>query len=168
MAEKVQQTEVPFARFLARFPEVELPLVLGEDTHHVFSQENEPLPAAVIEQFLVPLEEEPLDDMTEFVPCFRLPGTKGYLGIVYWKAGLLHYQYRLVTYDKKGNFIDEKVVAGTTIEGGEVTRSMATFTEEYQIYIVSGQQQLQLNDYDAQQSTAVRFQLSNGGKIVEL
>ncbi|MCB0638527.1 MAG: hypothetical protein KDC54_17980 [Lewinella sp.] len=168
MAEKVQQTSVSFEQLLSQFPEIELPVVLGEDTHHVFSRENDPLHAAVIDQFLLPLEEEEMDEMTEFVPCFRLPGTKDYRAIVYWKAGLLHYQYRLVTYDKKGNFIDGKVIAGTTFDGEDVTRSMATITDQYQVYIVSGQQQFQLDDYDAKMSTAVRFQISNGGKIVEL
>lgn len=168
MAQEVPSTQLSFAQFLLRFPEVELPVVLGEEAHHLFSRENEPLTSAAIEHYLLPLETEEADEMTEFVACFRLPGTKNYQTIVYWKAGLLNYQYRLVTFGPNGGLIDHKVIAGTTFDGDDITRSVATITERRQIYIVSGQQQFQLDEYKADQSTAVRFQLSTGGKIVEM
>ena len=56
---KQQQQRVTFEHFLEKFPEIDLPITLGEDTHHYFSQNNDPLPALMVEQYLLPLEEEP-------------------------------------------------------------------------------------------------------------
>ncbi len=167
-ATKPANEQPEFVHFLERFPTLDLPITLGEESHLTFSRENKPLPGAMIDAFLLPLEGEVPDDMTEFVPCFQLPGTKGYAAIVYWKAELLNYQYKVVTFDPKGNFIDQKVIAGTYFDGEEMTQSMATLTDELQIYIVSGQGQVFLDDYSAATSTANRFQLAGNGKIVEL
>lgn len=156
-------------QFIACFPPVALPFTLGEDTHHLFSSENDPIPAAVIEAFILPLEgENEMDEVTEYIACFSLPTPPDYHAIVYWKAGLLNYQYKLVTFDKKGNFIDEKVIAGTTYDGVELTQTMAVLQEDLMIYLVSGQSQIVYADYTASNSTANRLQLSDEGKIVEL
>ena len=165
---KTADPKVDFVQFLTRFPLIELPTVLGEDTHLIFSKENEPLTGPMIEEYILPLEGE-VDEMTEFIPCFSIPGTKTFAAVVYWKAGLLNYQYKLLTFDEKGNFIDQKVIAGTYFNGQEMTQSMATFTEDLQVYIVSGQSQIELaDDYKAATSTANRLQLASNGKIVEL
>ncbi|RME98851.1 MAG: hypothetical protein D6772_08490 [Bacteroidetes bacterium] len=166
MAKRVAPT---FNDFLKKFPEMELPITLGEDSHHAFSQANDPLPEAMIQDFIHPLEDAiDVDGMTEYVACFALPKTAAYRAIVYWKAELLNYQYRIVTFNKKGELIDQKVIAGTTYQGDEVTQSAAVIKEDRQIYIVSGQGQLSGGNYDAAGSTVNRFQLSSSGKIVEL
>lgn len=159
---------ISFKSFLKQFPATKFPIILGEDTHLVFSQKNDPLSEAVIVQHILPLEGDVMDDMTEFVACFSLPKKDDFYTIVYWKAALLDYQYKLVTYDKKGNLIDQKVIAGTFLNGEDITQSMATITEEYEIYMVSGQNQIEVLDYKADQSTANRFQLATNGKIVEM
>ena len=163
---KIEQPS--FEQFLTYFPMVELPFTLGEDTHHLFSQENKPLPPAVVETFILPLEGEEPDEMTEYIACFQLPASGKYHAVVYWKAGLLNYQYRLATFDTKGNFIAEKVIAGTTYDAAELTQTMAVIQEELLIYLVSGQSQVALEEYAAATSTANRLQVSDEGKIVEL
>jgi hypothetical protein len=166
MTERAQPT---FADFLKKFPETELPVTLGEDSHHAYSLTNDPLPEAMIQAFIHPVEEAiDVDDMTEYVACFALATTKTYHAIVYWKAELLNYQYRLLTFDKKGTLIDQRVIAGTAYHGDEMTQSVAVIKEDRQIYIVSGQGQLDGENYSAAGSTANRFQLSTNGKIVEL
>lgn len=157
-----------FKDFLSKFPKIELPTTLGEDTHHTFSQQNDPLPAQIIDTFIMPIEEEEPDPMTEYIACFKLPMPKGFHAIVYWKAGLLNYQYKLVTFDTKGNKLDEKVIAGTTVQNDEITQSVAIIKEDLQIYIVSGQNQIDIEEYNASNSTANLFQLSTNGKVVEL
>ena len=158
-----------FEHFLEFFPPVELPFTLGEDTHHLFSKENKPLPAAVIAAFVYPLDGEgETDEMTEYIACFQLPASGKYHAVVFWKAGFLNYQYKLVTFDTKGNVIDQRVIAGTTFDGADLTQTMAVIQEELQIYLVSGQSQVAIDDYSAANSTANRLQLSDAGKIVEL
>ena len=58
------KTEQPsFEQFLEFFPMVALPFTLGEDTHMLFSKENDPIPAAAIYRFILPIEGE--DEMDE-------------------------------------------------------------------------------------------------------
>ena len=165
---KTPPAQPDFAALLQVFPPVELPFTLGEDTHHLFSRENDPIPAAVIAEYILPLEGDEEDDVTEYVACFALPTPKAYHALVYWKAGLLNYRYKLVTYDAKGKLIAEKVIAGTTYTGDELTQTMAVIQEDLMIYLVSGQSQFIREDYTAANSTANRLQLTAEGKIVEL
>lgn len=157
-----------FKDFLSRFPSIELPITLGEETHHVFSKENDPIPTQIIDTFILPIEDGEEDAMTEYIACFKLPMPEGFHGIVYWKAGLLNYQYKLVCFDTKGNKTSEKVIAGTAYHGDEVTHSVAIIKEDLQIYIVSGQSQIAIEEANASNSTANLFQVSTNGKVVEL
>jgi hypothetical protein len=157
---------VPFAQFLAKFPEIELPVILHEEIHHAFSAENDPLTNAMIRQYLLPIEEmDELDDLTEFVPCFQLPNTEGFHALVYWKAGLMNYQYTLVTFTQKGEFIDRSVIGGTYLQEEILTLSVATINEENEIYIASGQSKAADGNYDPTTSTAIEMELLPDGQI---
>jgi len=127
------------------------------------------LPGAVIADYILPIEGiAETDETTEYIACFHLPMPEGFHAIVYWTAGLLNYSYKLVTFDYKGNVIDEKIIAGTTFDGNELTQSMAVIKEDLLIYLVSGQSQVALDDYAAGTSTASRYQVTDEGKVVEL
>jgi hypothetical protein len=166
---KSTQEKPSFTQFLNSFPPVELPFTLGEETHHLFSRENDPIPEAVIAEYILPLEgEDEDDDVTEYIACFSLPTPKSYHAVVYWKAGVLNYNYKLVTFDTKGNLIEQKVIAGTTYNGIELTQTMAAIQKDLMMYLVSGQHQMVYEEYTAANSTANRLQLTAEGKIVEL
>lgn len=161
-----QDLKVQFKHFLAQFPELELPITLSDEAQHTFSQENNPLHRLMIEQYIVPLEDVEVDEFTEFVPCFRIPETHDFHAIVYWKAELMSYQYALVTFDKKGNFINKRVLAGTYFDGDKVTKSVATIEEDWTIHIVSGQiAAARENLYDAASSAAFDLELLPDGTI---
>lgn len=116
-----------------------MPVTLGEDTHHTFGVENEPLSDAMIEQFILPTEPGAmLDEFTEYVPCFAIDDTEQFIALVWWKATLLNYEYFLATYTLKGELIDCRVIAKTTVEGEKVFRSVAHIDEEYEITIGEG------------------------------
>ncbi len=162
----MSQTTVTFAQFLAKFPEIELPVVLNDEAHHTFSTENSPLAEAMIAQYILPTEPEEADEMTEFVPCFKLPKTEGFHAVVYWRAGLMNYQYVLVTFAKKGQLIDRRVIAGTFVNGQMITQSVATINEENEIFVASGQSDAQDETYDPASSTAYELELLPDGLIV--
>lgn len=166
MAEK--QLKVSFQHFLEKFPEVELPITLGEDTHHAFSMKNDPIPSLMIEQFILPLEDEEADEFTEFIACFRLPAQKAYQAIVYWKAGLLNYHYMLATFGKDEKLIDKRVIGGTYYDGEQLTQSVATVKEDGQVIIASGQADPGQEHFEASGTTAYRVQIGTKGKIVNL
>lgn len=128
-----------FPDFVAKFPPVTMPVTLGEDTHHAFGTENEPIPDAMIEQFILPTDPgTQLDEFTEYIPCFAIDDTDQFIALVWWKATLLNYEYSLATFTLKGELIDRKVIAKTTVEGDKVFRSVAHINEEYEITIGEG------------------------------
>ncbi|MFT7452566.1 MAG: hypothetical protein ACI9VN_003301, partial [Patescibacteria group bacterium] len=92
----IKKQQATFKDFLQKFPKISLPVTLTEDSHHDFSKTNDPIPALMVEEFLMKLETEEVDEFTEYIPCFRIPKTDGFTAIVYFKAGLLNYEYNLL------------------------------------------------------------------------
>ena len=164
----MSKTDISFDHFLECFPEVKLPMTLGEDSHHDFSRSNEPLNKLMIQQYILPLDDGPVDEYTEFIACLRIPETYEFHAIIYWKAGLMTYQYSLVTFTKKGLLIDKRVIAGTFSDGNMLTKSMATIDEDWIIYVVSGQASSSKSAYDASSSTAYKLELLPDGKIINI
>ena len=156
-----------FNHFLEKFPPVKLPITLSEEDAHVYSTENEPIPHKLIEEFIVPFETDH-DEFTEYVPCFRIEGLKNFDAIVYWKAGLLNYQYIMMTFEKGGKTIDRKAVAGTYSDGQSMVRSVAQIEEDMSIIIMSGFSTDEDGIYDASLSTTKEIELLPDGKLVEL
>ncbi len=168
MEQPRRQPKVSFKHFLEKFPEVPLPITLAEEAHHAFSQKNDPLPLPMIERFILPIEEKPADELTEFIPCIRIPDTHEFHAIIYWRAMLLSYEYTLATFNKKAELIDKQVIAGTFSQGPLLTNAVATIEDDWMIYVVSGQSRTdQASGFDATKSTATKFELLPEGKIVE-
>ena len=161
---------IRFSHFIEQFPELPLPITLGEDTVRRISRETPPLPSRMVDQFLIPLEPTQVnDEFTEFIACLRLPEADKYVGIVYWRADLAQYHYTLVTLNPKTEeVIDRLILAGTSYDGAELMQSTAAITDALMIYQVSGQGGGGDFDYQASGSTARRFQLAESGKIIEL
>ena len=156
-----------FNQFVQLFPEEELPISITEDSASEFSLENEPLPQKGIDEFLLPIEPDS-DELTEFVPGFRIRGLKDIYAILYWKAGLLNYQYVLATFEKSGKLIDKHVIAGTVSDGRSIVRSVARIDEDMTIYMVSGMFEGSEEEYNASQSMAKELELLADGRMIEL
>lgn len=163
-----KKTKVNFDHFLKKFPEIELPITLNDEIHREFSQNNDPLNSTIIRQFIHPMEESVPDELTEFIACFRLPQTYEFHAIVYWKAGLMNYQYTMATFTKKGEFIDKRVIGGTFSDGKLLTQSIATIDEDWIITIASGQNTVGQSGYNASSSTAYQLELLPEGKIINI
>lgn len=159
------QSVPTFQHFLNLFPEVELPFTLGEQDHHSFSQQNTPIGAQIIQEFILPIEEENPDEFTEFIACLKIPDTKDFHAIVYWKAALMDYRYILATFNKKGVLIDKLVIGGTFYQDETFTSSMAKIDEDWTIYVVSGQSVN--SNFDASSSTIRQFELLPAGRIIQ-
>lgn len=166
----MQRKTMGFSHFLEYFPTVEFPIHLGEETHRVFSQRNEPLPPIAIEQYIVPLEDD-IDetveaDLIEYIPCFRFPKTHSFQAIVYWRAALMNYQYVLVTFEPDGTFIAKKVLAGLLSDGDALVQSAATIEDDWTIYVVTGYAENSEELYDAQKSKAIDLEVLPDGTII--
>ena len=164
----MKKAHVSFRQFLDYFPEVELPVTLTDESARDFSRHNEPLPPAVIEQHILPLEAE-VDEWTEFVPCFRIPATYGFHALVYWRAGLMNYHFALATFTKEGALIDRQVIAGTISDGQTLLHSMAVMDEDWEILILSGTTGADATaSYNASTSKARKLEMMPDGRIIDL
>ncbi|MEZ5055712.1 MAG: hypothetical protein R2879_01610 [Saprospiraceae bacterium] len=157
--------KIRFPHFLEKFPEVEMPVTLGENTHLEFSKVNDPLPDLMVEQFIMAWEDTLRDEFTEYIACFQIAKVKEFHAVVYWRAGLMDYRYILMTYTKQGEYIDHKVIAGTYSDGEKVTLSVATIEEDWTINVASGQNEGEDADYDAEGSTVFSMELMPDGTI---
>lgn len=159
--------DLSFDHFLSFFPEVELPVILSDESPHTFDRHNTPLPAHIIEAFLVQADPGSIDEFTEYVPCFRLPEQSEFHALIYWKAGLLDYQFHLVTYDKKsGKLIDHTILSGVKAVNNKVTRSVATIDEDLIIHVVRGESIEEESPYDASSTVSYHFEILPGGQII--
>jgi len=154
--------------FLDYFPEVELPVTMAEDTITTIDSMNEVLQKAMIEHYIIPWETgQDIDEYTEFVPCFKLPDTsENYHAVVYWKGGLLKYEYLLVTFDKKeGKLISRKSIAGTIADGDVLKKSVAQIDEDLIIHIMAGVGHAD-KDYNPDNSQAFNMEIMSTGEII--
>ncbi len=161
-----KEDQIAFADLLGFFPEVELPVTLTEDTIHLFDRHNQPLPAILAEQFLADPATSDEEDLTEYIPCFRLPEQDYFQGIVFWRAGLLEYGYFLAIYDKNGNLLTRRGIAGLEYDGDNVRRAVATIDAELNIHIVEGVSKEDAVPYDASASTHLVLEVLPDGSII--
>jgi hypothetical protein len=155
--------KVNFTNYLGRFPEIELPVTLRDDSNHDF-EANPPLQDEMIDQYITRYEAVEMDDFTEYMACFQLPKSEKFQAIVYWKAGLMNYDFVIATYGKDGNMIDKKAIAGIKVVGQDITRSIATINDDLSINIAEG---IEINggDFNADTTKARRFQILDNGLL---
>lgn len=152
---------------LQYFPAIELPVTLTSDIHHIFLQENKPIPEGYIHKFLqVPGEED--DPYTEYAACFSLPGTDHYQAIVYWKASLMTYEFILATFQNDGRPISSRVIGGTKSDGSTLLKRIATIDEECLILIAEGIGPLDERQYNADQSHTYQLEIAETGDILQM
>ena len=156
-----------FSRFLEHFSEEKLPVTLSDDNVIYFSSQNKPLPQGLIKKFILQGENESEEgDLTEYIPCTKVPDTGEIHAVVYWKGGLLSYDFILATFNKNGVLIDKKSIAGIRSENGLVKKSVATIDEDWLITIVIGHQKEDERMYDPTSSKSINLELMPEGEII--
>lgn len=156
-----------FGNLLEYFPPIELPITLTSDIHHVFLQENKPIPEGLVQKFLQTSEVED-DVFTEYAACFRLPGNEQYQAIVFWKASLMTYEYILATFQSNGRQISSRVIGGTKSDGASLLKRIATIDEEGLILIAEGIGPLDERQYNADQSHTYQLEIAETGDILQM
>lgn len=149
---------------LQYFPKVELPVTITEESRMTFSKENKPLPPDLIAYISEQFEQELVDEFTEFIPGFRIDSDEFKL-MLYWKGKLMHYEYILVSLDKKGQLLSRKVIAGTKWKDNIVTQSVAKIDEDLIIHIIVGASNGQ-RGYNPENSRAMSMEVLSTGDII--
>ncbi|TVR75886.1 MAG: hypothetical protein EA409_13995 [Saprospirales bacterium] len=133
-----KKRKVSFQNLLKRFPVIDLPVTLGENTEREFYTRHEPLPEALIDAFLpvfFPIELR--DEFMEFVPCFKLKDTTGFHALVLWVAGLTVRSYFLVTLNDKGEELQCRAIGGMSFDEESISRTITRIEEDWMIYTVT-------------------------------
>jgi len=158
--------DIQLEDLLIFFPEVELPIEVTEDLVMTADSVNKVLPAAIIEQYIVTWEGgEEFDEYTEFVPILRIRDAEEFYALIYWKGGLMKYEYILVTLDKDGNFITRKPIASTLSDGKTVKKSVAKIDEDMIIHIMAGENEVN-GKYDPSRSQAFNMEILFSGDVI--
>ena len=158
--------KISFKFFLEKFPVHALPVTLRADTYETLGNGIEPLPTLLIEQYLLDEEEED-DGMTEYLACFRLPPHEKYEAVVYWKAGLLTYEYHLKTYTKDGvGVIDSHVIGGTVLINDKLVESIATIQEDRIVCIATGATNIETMEFDTAENKILYVEIHDDGTII--
>lgn len=157
--------QVSFQDLLDKFPKIKPPITLAEDSHHAFCNDNDPLPLAYIHQYFTQFEEN-IDEYTELVPCFQIQGPQQFHALVYWRAKLMNYDYYLITYNLKEEFIERVRIAGTNYKDDKVLISVALIDEDWIIDIVEGIGTTD-HEYDPSGSRSYHLELMDSGHILD-
>jgi hypothetical protein len=155
-----------FEFYLKKFPKVDLPISLTNESHFAFSRENDVLSKGLLEEWILPMEEEE-DAYTEYVPCFQLPEQEGFVAIVYWKAALLNYEYVLATYTKKGQLITRQTIAGMKTNKDTLLQRLAFIDEELIITVAEGTQEFaEQASYNPEATNSYHMEILPSGDII--
>ncbi len=153
-----------FAEFIEFFPPLELPLSLLPDISQI-PVDPLPLPGVLQEAYILPFESDEIDEFTEYVPYGRLAGTKDYYAMIYWKAGVLRYEYILATYSIDGDPLSHAIVGGLRYEEEGILHSVAMIHEDMSIVIAEGMAQTDEAGLDPEQTQTYQMAILPGGII---
>ena len=126
-----------FAEFIEFFPLVELPFSLLPDMNQI-PADPLPLPSVLQDAFILPFESDEMDEFTEYIPFGRIVGTKNFHAMIYWKAGVLRYEFILATYSPEGEPLSHAIVGGLRYEEEGILHSVAVIHEDLSITIAEG------------------------------
>lgn len=157
--------EISLNDFLSFFPEVELPVIFNDENLLEFSKNNTALSPDAIDQWIRKWEHN-IDELTEFVPCIKIPDTAEFTGIVYWKGELLKYEFILVTIDNNGQLVNRKPIASVIADDKTIKKSIATIDPDWIIHIIAGETAQSETNYDSSKSRAFAMEILSDGKII--
>lgn len=157
------QVSKTLEELLKYFPKLDPPMTLSGEVTHKFSSRNKAIPAQLIDKLFSKWES--MDEYSEIIPCFQLESAGEYFIIVYWKGGLLAYEYVLMTLNKKAGVIAKKVIAGTLSNNRTIKESVAVINEDLQIFSVVGETDINKSSYNPENSASFYFEILPDGSI---
>lgn len=161
---------ITFENFINFFPEVELPYTITSDTQRFLSVQNDPLSATWMFNFVLD-KDAVIDEFTEYMPCFSIPGTKQFFAIVYWEAGIDGSTYYLTTFSKTGVMIDKAKIAGTKYGDDGLYQMVCTISPNWLFSTVEGKLDEQGNVAAISEEDKHLYsslQMSGDGEIVKI
>lgn len=155
-----------FSKFIDLFQTIPFPVNLHQDAHHDFSKQDKGIKPELLNAFVIPHIGQHDDELTEYVPCFRLKAQKNFIAIVLWRAALLEYEYYVMTYNNAGDLIHHQVIAGMKSDGENIITRIAMIDNESVIHMVEGiVENENALDYDPSITREFTFEITPDGYI---
>lgn len=161
----MKKNKIRIQDLLNFFPKVSLPITLSEDMASAFSANNKPIPNVLYHHYIIAWENEEYDEYTEYVPCLQLDGLEDFHALVYWKGGLLKYEFILVTLTLEGDLISRRPIASTMSDNFSIRSSVAHIDEDLSINIMAGEE-LRGETYDTNKSQSFGMEITHDGTII--
>lgn len=124
-----------------------------------------PLPGVLQDAYILPFESDEIDEFTEYVPFGRISGTKDFHAMIYWKAGVLRYEFILATYSIEGDPLSHAIVGGLRYEDEGTLHSVAVIHEDLSITIAEGIAQTEEVGLDPDQTQTYQMLILPSGMI---
>jgi hypothetical protein len=153
-----------FQNFVENLPLVEVPFTVSDELKDEILKNTNIVSVKLIDEFITKYEPVDPDDMTEYIPCFRVNVSDEFITIVYWKAMLLKYVFVLANYSLKGEMIDKKVIAGTVVIDDEIEQIVGTVNEQHEIFVANGKAKDKA-EYVADSTKISQFEILDNGRI---
>ncbi len=169
MAKKTSQLPQPtYQDYLERFPEVELPVIITDALQRELEKVNKPFPELIQHAFVEKADRWPRDEFTEYLPGFKVTTDKNFDAVVFWKAGLMSYEYILATYSPKGELISSEIIAKMNVGKNSIAQSATVISADWIIYVVEGQLDLaETDEFDPANTVSYNFEVLPSGEIIK-
>ena len=155
-----------FDDFLNVFPEISLPATLTDSLHHELERANLPFAQALLLEFIVPTDEGKIDEFTEYMPAFKITKGETFAAVVFWKAGLMVYEYILATFNPKGLLIATEVIFKNEAANGKLSEAVTVITPEWMVYVAEATHGVD-DEFDPSKAVNYSFEVLPNGEIVK-
>jgi hypothetical protein len=153
-----------FTEFIEFFPLLQLPLSLLPD-FSLIPSETTPIPGAMIEAFILPFEGDEVDEYTEYIPYGRIEGIRDFQALIYWKAGVMQYEFILATYSNSGHLLSHAIIGGLRSDQEGILHSVAVIEEDMSITIAEGLSVNEQESFDASNTSTYQMNIQADGFI---
>lgn len=154
-----------FEDFLDYFPEFDLPLSLLPDLDQIPS-DDAPIAGELIDKYILPFEaSEGDDEYVEYIPYGRFTSPNKFQAIIYWKAGVLRYEFILATYTLQGEPLSHAIVGGLRYEEEGALHSVGVIQPDYTIVIAEGLLDPDTKEPDLTQTQTYNMSIGQEGII---
>ena len=160
--------DLSFENFINFFPVVELPYTITSETHRILSANNDPIAAKWMFEHVYP-QKESIDEFTEFMPCFAIPGTNKFFGLIFWEANLEGNSFYLSTFSLKGILINQQKIAGMKYVENGILQMVCTISPNWLFSCVEAkvdQDGYPVSISEDNQHIHSSYQISGDGEIV--
>ena len=157
-------TNTRFTEFIEFFPPLDTPFSLLPDLGQIPTV-SLPLPDVLMEAFIFPFEGEEMDEYTEFMPWGRIAGTEDFHALIYWKAGVMRYEFILATYKPDGTPINHAIVGGLTFDDENTLHSVAVIQDDLSITIAEAVARGHEDSLDPDQTNTYQMKIDKLGII---